>query len=92
MAIHYIRTVCNYTHLLMLICAEQYWCDQHCCTHHVAQTHSGVVGIVLDQGVVMCGEESATADLLSKLFHNSAGDRCAIICGCAPSYKQFLNK
>lgn len=60
----------------------------HYCTHHVAQPHSRVVGVVLHQGVVMCREERATADLLSKLLHNSTGNRCAIICGCAPSYKQ----
>ena len=55
----------------------------------MTQPHSRVVGVVLHQGVVMCGEEGATADLLSKLPHNSTGNRCAIVCGCAPSCKQF---
>lgn len=61
----------------------------HCCSHHVAQPHSVVVGIVLHQRVVMCGEERAATDLLGQLLHDSAGNGRAVICGCAPSCKQF---
>lgn len=60
-------------------------------THHVAQPHSLVFGVVLHQRVVVCGEESAAADLLSKLLYNSAGNRCAIVCGCAPSCEMFTH-
>lgn len=61
----------------------------HCCSHHVAQPHSMVVGIVLHQRVVMCGEERAATDLLGQLLHDSAGNGRAVICGCAPSCEQF---
>lgn len=56
-----------------------------CSTHHVAQPHGVVFGVVLHQRVVVRWEECATADPLSELLYHSAGDCCAVICSCAPS-------
>lgn len=60
-----------------------------CCSHHVAQPHGPVAGVVLHQWVVVRGEERAAADLLGELIHNGAGDSRAVVCGRAPSCKRF---
>lgn len=54
-----------------------------CCSHHVAQPHRAVAGVVLHQRVVMCGEEGAAADPLGQLLHDGAGDGRAIVSGRA---------
>lgn len=65
------------------------WCGAlrvpHCCSHHVAQPHGTVAGVVLHQRVVMCGEEGTAADSLGQLLHDGAGDGRAVVCGRAPA-------
>lgn len=55
------------------------------CSHHVAQPHGSVAGVVLHQRVVMRGEEGAAADLLGQLLHYGAGDGRAVVSGRSPA-------
>lgn len=54
-------------------------------SHHVAQPHGAVAGVVLHQRMVVRGEEGAAADALGQLLDDGAGDGRAVVGGRAPA-------
>ena len=51
-----------------------------------------ISGELLDQWMIVGGEECATFDLLWQLSHHSTSDGCAVICSCASTQLVYKNE
>ena len=52
-------------------------------TYHVTQSNIWVIWKLLDQWVVMCGEQCPTGDISRQFLYYRACDSCSIICSCS---------
>ena len=60
--------------------------------HHMTKSNIWISGELLDQWMIVGGEECATFDLLWQLSHHSTSDGCAVICSCTSTQLVYKNE